>query len=96
MNVIATPHPIEESQKDQLRTLFASPAYGLLREILVAHCTQHQVAFVNKSMYENENAIAQADDARVQASRFNGVLDVLDDIQKKEEQWFRINLDQRR
>jgi hypothetical protein len=95
-NVLSTKIPIDEPQKDQLRTLFASPAYLLLREVIVAHCTEHQMDFANKSMYANENAKEQAEVARSQASRFMGALDVLDDLQKIEDQWFRIALETRR
>lgn len=95
-NIIANKHPILEEQKKELRTLFASPAYGLLREIIVAHCTVHQADFSNKSMYPNENAEEQAKQAKLDAMRFMVTMDVLDDVGKLEEEWFLISLEQRR
>jgi transcriptional/translational regulatory protein YebC/TACO1 len=95
-NIIATEYPISDDQKKDLRTLLISPAYGLLREIIAAHCTKHQVDFANKSMYPNDNAEAQAKEAQTQAARFMNTLDVLDDVQKLEDGWIRISLEQRR
>ena len=95
-NIVTQKFIIEDVQKDQLRTLFSSPAYGLLREVIAAHCAEHQVDFVNKTMYDNENARAQAMESEAKARRFNSALNVLDDIEKIEDQWFRISLEQRR
>lgn len=95
-NVIATHIPIEDAQKDQLRTLFNSAGYALLREVIAAHCASHQVGFMNKAMYSNENAKAQAETDRQAAARFMETMDVLDGLEKIEDQWFRINLEQRR
>lgn len=95
-NIISGKHPILEEQKQDLRTLFASPAYGLLREIIVAHCTEQQVDYANKSMYSNDNAAEQASAAKEKAQRYMATMDVLDDMGKLEEEWFLISLEQRR
>ncbi len=76
--------------------MFASPSYAALREIISAHCTKWQVEYLEASLYSNEVAQGKADHAKTQAARFNTTLDVLDWIQEKGEEWFRINLEQRR
>lgn len=89
----ATKIPVEPEQADKLRVLFATPAYGTLREILVGRCALAQVEFMNTSLYQNDNADTRALEARAKAIGYNLVLDVLDDIQAKEQEWFRIKLE---
>lgn len=93
MTIVATKYPIEPPQADLLRTMFASPAYTTLKEILAAHCAFAQVEYSNRSCYENENAQEQASSAQKRAVRLRATLDVLDDIEGKMEEWFRIKLE---
>lgn len=88
--------PVEPTQQDNLRTLFASPGWLILREILSAHCVESQAAFLDASMYESENASDKATSAKDAAVRFNTALDVLDGIQGNVDEWFRIMIEQRR
>lgn len=93
--IVANKYPIEPPQVDNLRTLFESPAYTTLKEIIVAHCVHAQVQFMNCSLYNNDNATVQAMEHQTQAARFNNALDVLDDLEGKMEEWFRIKLETR-
>lgn len=88
--------PIENEQQDKLRTLFASPGWLILREVLSAACVEAQVAYMDASLYQNENAIERADTAKAAAVRFNTTLDVLDEVQSNVDGWYRITIEQRR
>lgn len=88
--------PLEQTQQDQLRTLFASPGWLILREVLSAHCVEAQAEFLDASMYENDVATGRASAAQTKAKLFNDTLDVLDGLQGKMDEWYRINLEQRR
>lgn len=87
---------IEQAQQDQLRTLFASPGWTVLREVLSAHCVEAQAAFMDASMYATENATVKADAERAKAMGYNMTLDVLDAVEGNMEEWYRITLEQRR
>ena len=85
-SLTTTPVPLEQAQQDQLRTMFASPAFGTLREIISAHCTKWQAEYLEASLYSTEVAEGKADHAKTEAARFNTALDVLDFIQEKGEE----------
>lgn len=87
--------PIEPEQADQLKTLFASPGFSTLRDIITAQCMEQQAVFMNMTLYENENAENQALIAKLKAMEYNHALDVLDRLQQFEQEWFRIKLEQR-
>lgn len=95
-SISATKVPIEPKQQDNLRTLFASPGWLILREVLSAHCNEAQAAFLDASMYATENASDKATDEKAKAIAYNMTLDVLDLVQSNEEEWYRITLEQRR
>jgi hypothetical protein len=94
--LITTGIPVPDPQRDELRTMFASAAYLTLREILSAHCAEAQAAFANASMYGTEAAGIHVDEAKNKALRFNAALDVLDSIEQKADEWYRITLEQGR
>lgn len=87
---------LEPQQQDALKTLFASPAWATLREVISAHCTEAQVQFLDTSMYDTESAIAKAAAARALASGYNITMDVLDGLQENSEEWYRITVETRR
>jgi hypothetical protein len=91
--LVATKILVEPEQAEKLRSLFLTPAYGTLREIICGRCAEAQVEFMNTSLYQNDNADQRALEARAKAIGYNLVLDVLDDIQSKEQEWFRIKLE---
>lgn len=86
--------PPDSSQRGILQTLFGSPAYSLLKEVLVAHCIKHQVEAANLGLYEHNNASAAIEANR--AKFLNGMIDVLDDLAAKEDEWFTVKLEHRR
>lgn len=95
-SISATRVPIEQAQQDQLRTLFASPGWNVLREILSSHCAEAQAAYMDASMYVTENATNKATAEKARAVDYNTTLDVLDAVQEKMDEWYRITLEQRR
>lgn len=95
-SISTTRVPIEKEQSDQLQTLFASPGWLTLREILSAHCVEAQAAFMDASMYPNENADNRATSEKAKAVGYNIALDILDLVQSNMEEWYRITLEQRR
>lgn len=88
--------PLEQVQQDQLQTLFASPGWAILREVISAHCVSAQAEFLDAFLYDNEVAADRAKSAKAQAKLYNDALDVLDGLQGKMDEWYRINLEQRR
>lgn len=95
-SIIANRFPIADAEKDQLRTMFASPAWSTLREIVSARCVEAQAHYLDASMYETENASDAAATAKASAKRFNTTMDVLDEAEKNMDEWYRITLEQRR
>lgn len=94
-SLVAKKIPLEPAQADQLKTLFASAGFGILREVIAAHCAVAQVDYMNSSLYETDNAENKALIAKLKAIEFNHALDVLDRLGQLEQEWFRINLEQR-
>ena len=89
-------YPLSQEEIDKLRTLFASQEFLTLREILAAHCTEEQVRYMDASLYPTESASQAADQAKTAARRYNEVVEVLDWIEGKMDEWYRITLEQRR
>jgi hypothetical protein len=90
--------PTDGDQKKLLTGLFASPGLSLLKEIVAAHCVKYQAQAINAELYEHDNEKAKdiAENQRAQARLYNQVLDVLDDLGNKEEEWFTVKLEPRR
>lgn len=90
--------PFDSEQRSLLAKLYASPELSLLKEIIAAHAIQCQVEAMNASLYEQENVLAAdtVEDQTRQAAIYNGVLDVLDDLGAKEDEWFTVKLEPRR
>lgn len=87
--------PLEQVNIDKVRTLLASPEFALLKSIIGAKATQATVQYANASLYESEAALQRADVTQHRARAYTTALDVLDEIEQKQE-WFVIKLDQRR
>lgn len=95
-SILTTRIPVDQKQRDGLRTMFASGDYLTLREVISAHCVEAQIDSGNKALYANENAKLQSEASKTRAAQFNTVLDVLDFLERNGEEWFRISLEQRR
>lgn len=96
--ILTSQIPADGDQRKLLAKLFVSPEYSFLKQVLVAHCIKSQVEAMNAVLYEhnNERAEETAKNQRLQAEHYNKVLDVLDDMANKEEEWFTVKLEPRR
>jgi hypothetical protein len=90
--------PANGDQRKLLTGLFASPGLSLLKEIITSRCIKAQAEAMNAELYEGNNEKAEdiARTQRAQARLYNQVLDVLDDIGNKEDEWFTVKLEPRR
>lgn len=77
--------------------LFATPAYLLLKEVLSAHCVYNQVEAMNAELYaqRNKTALELSNIAKVQAARYADCLSILDELEQKPDEWFKIKLEPR-
>lgn len=89
--------PADSDQRKLLTKLFSSPEYSFLKKTLAAHCIKAQVEAMNVAPYEdnNEKAEDEAKLQRDQAKLYSQVLDVLDDMANKEDEWFTVKLEPR-
>lgn len=96
--IITSQIPADGGQRKLLTKLFASQEYSLLKEVIVAHCIKAQAESLNVGLYEHSTEQAEHDAKiqRLQAELYNRVLDTLDDIANKEENWFTVKLEPRR
>lgn len=83
--------PADATQQAELRKFFNSEIFTLLKEMVAAHCAQHQINAMRVLLYpDNEKAKLIAGEETARAALFNSLLDMLDDISKKEEEWFTV------
>ncbi len=87
---------LEQVQQDKLSELFGSNAWGLLREVIGAHCNKAEAEFLDASLYDTEAAKGKAEASLERAKMYDAALNVLDEIQKSSEEWYRIRLESRR
>ena len=86
---------LDQQRSDKLRTLFASPEYALLKEVIGALATKEAVEFGNASMYKSEQAASKAENHLERARDLTTTLDILDQVEK-DGAWSTLKLDQRR
>lgn len=92
--IIVSRLPAGTTQRADLEKLFASPAYLFFKEMVVSRCIIHQVESMNAGLYpENEDAAAKCEVEKKKAAALRSMLDVLDDLEKKEEEWFTVKLE---
>jgi hypothetical protein len=92
--IVVTRLPAGTTQKAELEKLFASPSYLFFKEMVVSRCVLHQVDSMNAGLYpENEDAAAKCDVEKKKAAIMKALLDVLDDLEKKEDEWFTVKLE---
>ncbi len=95
VTVHVTKFPVDNSKRQLLEKLFASPEYSLLREIINSHCVNAQIAGMQALVYKdhNDRAKAELDTHTAQATAYSKTLDVLDEIGKSEQEWFTVTLE---
>jgi len=96
--ITAIPIALSSQQRDELNGVFSSPGYSLLKRVLASHCLREMVIAANKGLYEStsEIALTQSKHHRSRAEYINALLDVLDDIEAKEDEWFIASLECKR
>lgn len=89
-------HPVtlDKRQSDQLAAATAHEGYLLLKDVITAHAIKLQVEAMNVGVYAktNPDAKAKAEMIGEQAALYARALDVLDEIEKKPDQWFKAEL----
>lgn len=92
--IVATREAADPTRRADLEKLFASPAFLFLKEMVAARCALHQTEAMNAALYQdNPEAAAKAESERNKASDCNKVLDMLDDLSRKEDEWFTVKLE---
>jgi hypothetical protein len=95
--IIANNLPLNPDQRGLLAKLFASPEFSLLQQLLVAKAIGNQVDAMNTALYEdNELAFIKADSLRKKAVFYQAMLDELEALALKEDQWSLVALEHRR
>lgn len=95
--IIVTRQPLDATQQGLLRKLFDSPEFSLFKEMVASRCTDKQVSAMNAALYpENEEASEVAAKDIGIARELNAVLDILDDLEKQEEEWWTVKIEPRR
>lgn len=92
--IVVTRLPVVAAQHGLLQTLFASPSYSLLKEVVAAKCIEAQVNMANAALYpNNDGANATASEMSRRASELAKCLDILDEIGEKEEEWYTVKIE---
>lgn len=95
--ILFTRIPVLDTQLDALRTLLSSPGFSLLKEVVSAKCIEAQVDAMNARLYPSHDvAQTEATEKERKAADFSKCLEILDDLQEKEQEWFTAKLEHRR
>jgi hypothetical protein len=96
--IVFSPIPLDGEQRKRVESLFTQPGWVLLKEIIVANAIKRQVEAMNAGLYAEANNQAKADAqaAADRAARYSTTLDILDDLEQKEQEWFLAKLEARR
>jgi len=92
----ATSVPLNPAQSAQMDKLFSSPEYLLLLKVIESKSIEAQVGSMNAMLYagNSERAAEDGKDLRDEASQYNSVLDLLDQLSKNREEWVTVDLKQ--
>lgn len=94
VTVIVTRQPVDATQQGYLRSLFASPGFSLLKELVAARCIEKQANSMNAQLYpENDKAAERAAGFAKEAVCFSDSLDVINDLEiEGPENWWTVKL----
>lgn len=97
VTIASTRQPLDATQQGSLRKLFDSPAFSLLKEVVSSKCIEQQINAMNATLYpKNEAAIEDAKLGMESAAQLSDLLDILDDLEKEEQEWWTIKVEPRR
>lgn len=96
--IVFSPIPLDADQKKRVQGLFTQPGWVLFKEIIAAQAIKRQVTAMNAGLYSkiNPDAKADAEETAERAARYSTTLDILDDLEAKEQEWFLAKLEARR
>ena len=96
--IVFNPIPLDGEQKKRVQGLFTQPGWVLLKEIIAANAIKRQVDAMNAGLYAKASDTAKADMEGVaeKAAQFAVTLDILDDLEAKDQEWFLTKLEARR
>jgi len=88
---------VDSEQRKRLAELFAHPGFILLKGILGAHASEQQVQAMNAGLYSDFSSIAKDDTAAAirKAGDYSKALDILEEIEAKDTEWFTAKLEPR-
>ena len=86
-----------DQEQAALKTMFESPGYLLLKELLAANAVKHEAAIINMEPYSEHNQVVvdQVNAAKFKAATYSAFLDALDDVEQNHNLWLRVKLEQR-
>lgn len=92
--ILISRRPADATQQAELRKLFASSGYLILKEMVAARCSEAQVHAMTALLYpENDVAVADQKTNKDLAIQLNAFLDMLDDFEKKDQDWFTVKVE---
>lgn len=95
--IFPTKVPADAIQRGHLQTLFSSPGFSLLKEMIAARCIEAQVEAMNMRLYpKNPVAVGGADEKEFEARLLNGCLEYLDFFSGSDQEWHTVKLEHRR
>lgn len=95
--IIPTKVGLTPQDREELEKLYGSPGYSLLKRILACHCIIEQIGFSDTGLYpENVIATGMSQAHQGEAKHLNWMLDKLDDLERKPDEWFTLTLEHRR
>lgn len=88
---------VDAEQRKRLAEVFAHPGYALLKGIISAHAMEHQVNAMNSGLYANFSDLATDDTVGScrKASAYSKTLDILEELEAKDTEWFTPRLEPR-
>lgn len=85
---------LDAQKVSDLEKLFGSSGYSTLKEIIVSKCLVEQMHYLQRSMYPDKGQNNEmAEECRKKAEQINAALDLLDDIEKKNQEWAVVTLE---
>ncbi len=89
----STAHPLAAIPRDLLKKLIDSAGYPILREVIASKAAHRAVEAANWAIAgdsEQANAISAV------AARYVACVEILDELQKSEDQWSTVKIEPRR
>lgn len=87
---------LDATQMKQLRELFVSQGYILLKGVVASRCVELQIDSINRQLYpSNEMSVERAKDSIAEARELNAILQILDELEGDEARWYTVTPERR-